>query len=45
MNGKREIIAEPKKKDMPFSAIVAFDRLVFVSGMVGRNIETGQLFR
>ncbi len=43
MNGKREIIAWPKNKGMPFSAVIAFDRLIFVSGMVGRNLKTGQI--
>ena len=43
MTEKREIIASPKNKDMPFSTIVAFEKLVFVSGMVGRNPDNGEM--
>ena len=43
MTEKREIIAVPNNKDMPFSTIVGFDNLIFVSGMVGRDPETGQI--
>jgi 2-iminobutanoate/2-iminopropanoate deaminase len=43
MTEKRGIIASPKNKDMPFSTIVGFDKLVFVSGMVGRNPDNGEI--
>ena len=43
MKGKRELIAMLGNKKMPYSAALAFDSLVFVSGMVGRNFETGQI--
>lgn len=43
MTMKREIIVSPKNTDMPFSTIVGFDKLVFVSGMVGRNPDTGEI--
>lgn len=43
MTQKREIIAPPKNKDMPFSTIVGFDKLVFVSGMIGRDPGTGEI--
>ena len=43
MTEKREIIFSSKNTDMPFSTIVGFDKLVFVSGMVGRNPDTGEI--
>lgn len=43
MTEKREIIAVPNNSDLPFSTIVGFDNLIFVSGMVGRHPETGQI--
>ena len=43
MTEKREIIAVPNSKDLPFSTVVGFENLVFVSGMVGRHPETGQI--
>ncbi len=43
MTMKREIIVSSKNTDMPFSTIVGFDKLVFVSGMVGRNPDTGEI--
>lgn len=43
MTMKREIIVSSKNMDMPFSTIVGFDKLVFVSGMVGRNPDTGEI--
>lgn len=43
MTVKREIIVSSKNPDMPFSTIVGFDKLVFVSGMVGRNPDTGEI--
>jgi 2-iminobutanoate/2-iminopropanoate deaminase len=43
MTKKREIIAVPNDKDLPFSTVVGFDNMVFVSGMVGRDPETGQI--
>ena len=45
MTEKREIIVSSKTTDMPFSKIVGFDKLVFVSGMVGRNPDTGEIAR
>ena len=43
MTEKREIIAVPNSKDLPFSTVVGSENLVFVSGMVGRHPETGQI--
>jgi 2-iminobutanoate/2-iminopropanoate deaminase len=43
MTEKREIIVSSKNTDMPFSTIVGFNKLVFVSGMVGRNPDTGDI--
>lgn len=43
MTKKREIIAVPNNADLPFSTVVGFDNLIFVSGMVGRHPETGQI--
>ena len=43
MTEKREIIVSSKNTDMPFSTIVGFDKLVFVSGMVGRDPDTGEI--
>lgn len=43
MTEKRQIIAVPQNRNMPFSTVVGFGSLIFVSGMVGRNPETGQI--
>jgi 2-iminobutanoate/2-iminopropanoate deaminase len=43
MTEKREIIVSSKNSDMPFSTIVGFDKLVFVSGLIGRNPDTGEI--
>ncbi|MGA7279733.1 MAG: RidA family protein [Desulfocapsaceae bacterium] len=43
MTEKRQIIAVPQNKNMPFSTVVGFGSLIFISGMVGRNPETGQI--
>jgi 2-iminobutanoate/2-iminopropanoate deaminase len=43
MTEKRQIIAVPENRNMPFSTVVGFGDLVFVSGLVGRNPETGQI--
>ena len=43
MKAKREIIAVPTNKKMPFSTVVGFENLVFVSGLVGRNFETERI--
>jgi 2-iminobutanoate/2-iminopropanoate deaminase len=43
MTKKREIIAVPDSTDLPFSTVVGFDNIIFVSGMVGRHPETGQI--
>jgi len=45
MTEKRQIIALPNNKDLPFSTVVGFDKLIFVSGLIGRNPETGQIAR
>lgn len=39
----RDIIAVPDNKDMPFSTVVGFGDLVFVSGLVGRDPENGTI--
>ncbi|MBT8333081.1 MAG: RidA family protein [Desulfobacterales bacterium] len=43
MTEKRQIIALPNNKDLPFSTVVGFDKLIFVSGLIGRNPETGKI--
>ena len=43
MTEKREIIAVPNNTDLPFSTVVGFDKMIFVSGMIGRHPETGQI--
>ena len=43
MTIKRDIIAVPGNKDLPFSTVVGFGDLVFVSGLVGRDPETGTI--
>lgn len=43
MTEKREILVSSKNTSMPFSTIVGFDKLVFVSGMIGRNPDTGEI--
>lgn len=43
MTEKRQIIALPNNKDLPFSTVVGFDKLVFVSGLIGRHPETGKI--
>jgi 2-iminobutanoate/2-iminopropanoate deaminase len=43
MTEKRQIIALPDNKDLPFSSVVGFDKLIFVSGLVGRHPETGKI--
>lgn len=43
MTAKRKIFALPNNKDLPFSTVVGFDQLIFVSGLVGRHPETGQI--
>ena len=43
MTKKREIIVSSKNTNMPFSTIVGFDKLVFVSGLIGRNPDTGEI--
>jgi hypothetical protein len=34
IKGKREILAVPDNKSLPFSTVVGFDQLVFISGMI-----------
>ena len=43
MSKKREILALPADPGKPFSSVVAFDALVFVSGTVGTNPESGKI--
>jgi 2-iminobutanoate/2-iminopropanoate deaminase len=40
---QRQIIAVPEDENLPFSTVVGFGDLVFVSGMIGRDPETGQI--
>jgi len=40
---KREIISRPISEALPFSPAVGCGPLVFVSGLVGRNHETGEI--
>ena len=43
MSKKREILALPADPEKPFASVVAFDALVFVSGTVGTNPESGKI--
>jgi 2-iminobutanoate/2-iminopropanoate deaminase len=43
MTEKRKIISVPDNADLPFSTVVGFGNLIFVSGMIGRHPETGQI--
>jgi 2-iminobutanoate/2-iminopropanoate deaminase len=43
MTEKRQIIALPNNRDLPFSTVVGFDKLIFVSGLIGRHPETGKI--
>lgn len=43
MNNKKEIIATPSNPELPFSTVVGFENLVFVSGIVGRDPKTGEI--
>ncbi|HSO20839.1 MAG TPA: RidA family protein [Desulfosarcina sp.] len=43
MTLEREIIAVPDNKQLPFSTVVGLGGLVFVSGLVGRNPESGAI--
>ena len=43
MISQREIIAVPANKELPFSTVVGFEKLIFVSGMIGRHPDTGQI--
>ena len=43
MTEKRQIIALPNNKDLPFSTVVGFDKLIFVSGLIGRHPDTGKI--
>ncbi|MBT8345157.1 MAG: RidA family protein [Desulfofustis sp.] len=40
---KRQILAVPENKNLPFSTVVGFGDLAFVSGMIGRDPATGQI--
>jgi len=41
MTEKWEILAAPRNRDLPFSAVVGYQGLVFVSGTIGRDPESG----
>ena len=43
MTRKIDIIAVPPNENLPFSSVVGFENLVFVSGLVGRHPETGKI--
>ena len=43
MTATREILAVPPRQALPFSALVGFDRLLFVSGTIGRDPATGDI--
>ena len=43
MTREFDIIAVPPNKNLPFSSVVGFENLVFVSGLVGRHPETGTI--
>jgi 2-iminobutanoate/2-iminopropanoate deaminase len=43
MTRQFEIIAAPPNKNLPFSSVVGFENLIFVSGLVGRDPETGKI--
>lgn len=43
MTRKIDIIAVPPNKNLPFSSVVGFENLVFVSGLVGRHPDTGKI--
>ena len=43
MSSKRKIIALPDNPQLPFSTVVGFQNLIFVSGIVGRNPEDGSI--
>jgi 2-iminobutanoate/2-iminopropanoate deaminase len=43
MTEKRQILSVPQNENLPFSTVVGFGNLIFVSGLVGRNPETGQI--
>ncbi len=43
MTEKRQIIAVPSNTDLPFSTVVGFGKMIFVSGLIGRHPETGQI--
>ena len=43
MKRQFEIIAVPSNKNLPFSSVVGFENLIFVSGLVGRDPETGKI--
>ena len=43
MTRKIDIIAVPPNENLPFSSVVGFENLVFVSGLVGRHPDTGKI--
>jgi 2-iminobutanoate/2-iminopropanoate deaminase len=43
MKRQFDIIAVPPNKNLPFSSVVGFENLIFVSGLVGRDPATGKI--
>jgi 2-iminobutanoate/2-iminopropanoate deaminase len=43
MKRQFQIIAGPPNEKLPFSSVVGFENLIFVSGLVGRDPETGKI--
>ena len=43
MTDTMEIIARPDNPALPFSSVVGFGPFIFVSGMVGRDPDTGRI--
>lgn len=43
MTDTMEIIARPDNPELPFSSVVGFGPFIFVSGMVGRDPDTGRI--
>ena len=40
---KRKVISKALSPSMPFSKVIGYGDLIFVSGLVGRNWETGEI--
>ena len=43
MTAQRDIIAKAPDQALPFSALIGFERLLFVSGTIGRDPGTGSI--